>query len=125
MILHPAIVDLVIVSFLMTAMSLSGAFFGIRIIRRWDLASGSVIEGIEPPRSTTVRDSVTSLIDGWMCSVMLLPSSICGVTSSITPEKNGATVTVGVCCVVVPVVVVTVATLVTKNSSVPTLSTAF
>jgi hypothetical protein len=41
MILHPAIVALVIVSFLMTAMSLSGAFFGIRIIRRWDLASGS------------------------------------------------------------------------------------
>ena len=57
--------------------------------------------------------------------MMLLSSSICGVTSSRMPEKNGATVTVGVCCVVVPVVVVTVETLVTKNSSVPTLSTAF
>jgi hypothetical protein len=41
MILHPAIVALLLVSFLMTAMTLSGAFFGIRIIRRWDLASGS------------------------------------------------------------------------------------
>ncbi len=41
MILHPAIVALVIVSFLMTMMSLAGAFFGIRIIRRWDLTSGS------------------------------------------------------------------------------------
>ena len=41
MILHPAIVTLVLVSFLMTMMSLSGAFFGIRIIRRWDLTSGS------------------------------------------------------------------------------------
>ncbi len=41
------------------------------------------------------------------------------------PEKNGATVMVGDCCVVVPVVVEVVATLVTKNSSVPTFSTAF
>jgi hypothetical protein len=41
MILHPAIVALVLVSFLMTMMSLSGAFFGIRIIGRWDLTSGS------------------------------------------------------------------------------------
>ena len=41
MILHPAIMALVLVSFLMTMMSLSGAFFGIRIIRRWDLSSGS------------------------------------------------------------------------------------
>lgn len=41
MILHPAIVALVVVSVLVTAMILSGAFFGVRIIRHWDLASGS------------------------------------------------------------------------------------
>jgi hypothetical protein len=41
MILHPAVVTLVLVSFLITGMSLSGAFFGIRIIGRWDLQSGS------------------------------------------------------------------------------------
>jgi hypothetical protein len=41
MILHPAVVTLLLVSFLMVVMSLSGAFFGIRIIRRWDLKSGS------------------------------------------------------------------------------------
>src|SRR5258708_10758623 len=52
-------------------------------------------------------------------------SSICGVTSSATPEKNGATVMVGDCVLVVPVVVVFVVTLVTKKSSVPTFSTAF
>ncbi len=44
MILHPAIVALVVVSFLVTAMILSGAFFGVRIIRHWDLASGSEIQ---------------------------------------------------------------------------------
>ena len=41
MILHPAIIALIGVSAVVSAMSLSGAFFGIRIIRRWDLASGS------------------------------------------------------------------------------------
>lgn len=41
MILHPAMVALVLVSFLMTGMSLYGAFFGIRIMRQWDLKSGS------------------------------------------------------------------------------------
>src|SRR3989338_2735176 len=47
-----------------------------------------------------------------------------GVTSSEIPEKNGCSVTLGVDVVAVPVVVV-VETLVTKNSSVPTFSTAF
>ena len=57
---------------------------------------------------------------------MMLPSSsICGVTSSTMPEKNGCTVIVGEVCVALPVVVLVVDTLVTKNSSVPTLSTAF
>jgi hypothetical protein len=41
MILHPAIVALVLGSLLMTGMTLSGAFFGIRIMGRWDLHSGS------------------------------------------------------------------------------------
>ena len=41
MILHPAIVALLLVSLLMTGMILYGAFFGIRIMRRWDLQSGS------------------------------------------------------------------------------------
>ena len=55
----------------------------------------------------------------WLCS------SICGVTSNATPEKNGDTVMVGDCVLVVPVVVVFVVMFVTKNSSVPTFSTAF
>src|SRR3989304_2508461 len=41
MILHPGIIALVLVSFFMTLMILYSSFFGIRIIRRWDLQSGS------------------------------------------------------------------------------------
>ena len=41
MILHPGIIALLLVSFLMTGMILYSSFFGIRIIRRWDLRSGS------------------------------------------------------------------------------------
>ncbi|MDA8125427.1 MAG: hypothetical protein M0009_09590 [Deltaproteobacteria bacterium] len=41
MILHPAIVALVLVSLLMTGMAFYSSFFGFRIIRRWDLHSGS------------------------------------------------------------------------------------
>ena len=88
-------------------------------------ASGSVIEGLPPPRFTTRVLSVTSLTEGWMCRMMLLPWSICGVTSRTMPEKNGCTVTDGEVWEPALVVVVVVLTLVTKNSSVPTLSTAF
>src|SRR5919197_6714373 len=89
------------------------------------LASGSVIAGLPPPMFTTRVLSVTSLTDGWMCRMMLLPSSICGVTSSTIPEKQGRTVIVGAVDEAPAVVVVLVVMLVTKNSSVPTLSTAF
>ncbi len=41
MILHPAIVALLLVSLLTTGMTLYGAYFGIGIMRRWNLKSGS------------------------------------------------------------------------------------
>ncbi|MDQ5988485.1 MAG: hypothetical protein CSYNP_04245 [Syntrophus sp. SKADARSKE-3] len=41
MILHPAIVALCLVSFLVTGMMLYSSFFGIRIIAQWDMKSGS------------------------------------------------------------------------------------
>jgi hypothetical protein len=41
MILHPAVLTLLLVSLLVTGMVLSGALFGYRILRRWDLRSGS------------------------------------------------------------------------------------
>src|SRR6266513_5053707 len=62
--------------------------------------------------------------------MMFEPSSICGVTSRATPEKNGLKVSVGN-VVDAPAVITPVpvddppAILVRKNSSVPTLRTAF
>lgn len=41
MILHPAIIALVLVSLLMSGMVVYASFFGIQIIRRWDIKSGS------------------------------------------------------------------------------------
>ncbi len=52
--------------------------------------------------------SLTVLIDGCTCSITLPSSSICGVTSSAMPEKNGCSVTDGVDTEPVPVVVVLV-----------------
>ncbi len=68
---------------------------------------------------------VTWLTDGCTCSRMLPFSSICGVTSSTTPEKKGCRVTLGVTVLPVALVLVVVVTPVTKNSSVPIFSTAF
>jgi hypothetical protein len=60
-ILHPAIVALVLVSLLMSGLTLSGAFFGIRIMRRWDLHSGS--EGqLDLERQTYLISTILSYV---------------------------------------------------------------
>jgi hypothetical protein len=61
MILHPAIVALVLVSLLMTGMSLYGAFFGIRIMRNWDLKSGSE-EQLDLERRTYLISTILSYV---------------------------------------------------------------
>jgi hypothetical protein len=61
MILHPAIVALVLVSLLLAVMSLSGAFFGIRIIRHWDMASGSE-EQLALERQTYLISTILSYV---------------------------------------------------------------
>ena len=53
---------------------------------------------------SAARVSVTALTEGCTCSVIMLPSSICGVTSSAMPEKKGVSESVG--SVVVPTVLV-------------------
>ena len=80
------------------------------------------------PRSTCLSFSVTDVTDGRTCRVILLALSTCGVTSSEMPEKKGVRESEGRELLVVPsslVVEPPPATLVTKNSSVPTLSKAF
>jgi hypothetical protein len=61
MILHPAVVALVLVSFLITAMILYSSFFGIRIIRRWDLQSGSE-EQLDLERRTYLISTILSSV---------------------------------------------------------------
>ena len=90
----------------------------------WLAANGSLNEPSEP-RSMFFCFSLTLLIDGWMCSITLPASSICGVTSSAMPEKNGCKVTDGVETELVAVDEVLVDMPVTYSSSLPTLSTAF
>src|SRR4030067_2993614 len=65
-----------------------------------------------------------SLTAGWMCSTMLPLASLRGGTSSAMPEKNGAiSVVTDAGTPITPLGVDVV--LVMKNSSVPTLMTAF
>ena len=44
MILHPAIVTLLLVSLVTSGMILYCSYFGIMIIRRWDIRSGSEVQ---------------------------------------------------------------------------------
>ena len=89
------------------------------------LASGRTIFPYCSPRSIIVSLDLTRLIDGCTCKTTLLSSSICGVTSSAMPEKNGCRVTDGAVPCIAVVDWVPRVILVTKNSSTPTLSTAF
>ena len=88
-------------------------------------ASGS-LKLPDVPRSMFFVFSTTFETDGCTCRMIWLCSSICGVTSNATPEKNGCT-TIDGDCVAAPVadVSVVVVMFVTKNSSLPTFSTAF
>jgi hypothetical protein len=61
MILHPAIVALVFVSLLICAMILYSSFFGIRIIYRWNLQSGSE-EQLALERKTYLISTILSYI---------------------------------------------------------------
>lgn len=61
MILHPAVVALVLVSLLISGMVLYSSFFGIRIIRNWDMQSGSE-EQLELERRTYLISTILSYV---------------------------------------------------------------
>ena len=61
MILHPAIIALMLVSLLISGMVLYASFFGIRIIRRWDIQSGSE-EQLALERSTYLISTILSYV---------------------------------------------------------------
>jgi hypothetical protein len=60
-ILHPAIIALVLVSLLISGMVLYASFFGVRIIRRWDMGSGSE-EQLSLERSTYLISTILTYI---------------------------------------------------------------
>jgi hypothetical protein len=61
MILHPAIVALVFISLLLCGMILYSSFFGIRILSRWDLPSGSE-EQLALERKTYLISTILSYV---------------------------------------------------------------
>ena len=61
MILHPAIIALVLVSILVSGMVIYASFFGVRIIRRWDIESGSE-EQLALERRTYLISTILSYI---------------------------------------------------------------
>lgn len=61
MILHPAIIALILVSLLISGLVLYASFFGVRIIRRWDMQSGSE-EQLALERSTYLISTILSYV---------------------------------------------------------------
>jgi hypothetical protein len=61
MILHPAVIALLVVSFLVTGMIVYSSFFAIRIIRRWDMQSGSE-EQLALERRTYLISTILSYV---------------------------------------------------------------
>lgn len=61
MILHPAIIALILISLLISGMVLYASFFGVRIIRRWDMQSGSE-EQLALERSTYLISTILSYV---------------------------------------------------------------
>jgi hypothetical protein len=59
MILHPGVIALILVSFVVSGMILYATFFGIRIIRRWDLQSGSE-QQLDLERNTYLISTILS-----------------------------------------------------------------
>jgi hypothetical protein len=71
MILHPAIIALLISSGLMSFLSLYAAFYGLRIIRYWDLQSGSSRQ-IELERRTYLISTVLTYVFGFQLISLFL-----------------------------------------------------
>lgn len=71
MILHPAIMALTLVSFLISGMVLYAAFFGIQIVRQWDMHSGSALQlGLE--RRTYLISTILSYVLALQISSLFL-----------------------------------------------------
>ena len=86
MILHPAIIALLVSSILVTAMVLLALWFGVRILRHWDLRSGSSLQ-LDLERRTYLISTILAYAFGFqLISLFLLVYT----ADSISPLFTGA-----------------------------------
>jgi hypothetical protein len=91
MILHPAIIALLISSGLMSFLSLYAAFYGLRIIRYWDLQNGSSRQ-IDLERRTYLISTVLTYVFGFQLISLFL---FIYTTDSLCTLFTGAMCAVG------------------------------
>jgi hypothetical protein len=84
MILHPAIIALLVSSVLITVMVLLAFWFGVRILRRWDLRSGSSLQ-LDLERRTYLISTVLAYVFGFqLISLFLLVYTADSLSSLFT-----------------------------------------
>lgn len=71
MIFHPAILALLVSSFLIAAMALYASFFSVQILRRWDIASGSEGQLILERRTYLISTVLAYLLGFQLISLFL------------------------------------------------------
>lgn len=71
MILHPAVIALISGSVLVTLMLLCGSYYGIQILRRWDLRSGSELQ-LSLERRTYLISTIMSYAFGFQLASIFL-----------------------------------------------------
>jgi hypothetical protein len=86
MILHPAVIALLVSSGLMTVLTVIAAYFGLVILRRWDLASGSEAQ-LELERRTYLISTITAYGFGFQLLSLFL---LIYTADSLCPLFTGA-----------------------------------
>lgn len=71
MIFHPAILALLISSFLIAAMAVYSSFFGVQILRHWDIASGSEQQLLLERRTYLISTLLTYMFSFQLLSLFL------------------------------------------------------
>ena len=71
MILHPAVIALLVASFLICLMALLSSWHGVRILRHWDLTSGSGLQ-LELERRTYLISTVLAYVFGFQLASLFL-----------------------------------------------------
>lgn len=71
MILHPAVIALLVASFLICLMAVLSSWHGLRVLLRWDLTSGSALQ-LELERRTYLISTVLAYVFGFQLASLFL-----------------------------------------------------